>query len=399
MILISGGKIVTPEGVSQSDILIDEKSGKIAKVGVALAQSKAKKIDARGLFILPGAIDGHVHFRDPEPCYRNPATTTLATYNSKLKLAKKRCRCDYQLRFGATNSNFRAAAKSKAPSLKIFLTKTNSELYCTRASAARHFRSFPKNQPICVHAEDESRLASRSAKYSEHGKIHDKLAAQIACEFVLSQAAKTGRRVHLCHLTTAKEVDMCREHSNATYEINPAHLYLSIDDLSKLGFLGKMNPPLRDKQEQKRLWRKIGEDTIIASDHAPHLVPHKRAGAPGLPGVGTLLPLMLQAAHARKITLSSVARMCSCNPAAAFQLPGKGEIKKGNDADLVLVDMNKKWKISAKNRQSKCNWTPFEGMEVYGKIAAVYLRGKLAYDGQKVLSKPGNGCEVKAHSD
>ena len=145
----------------------------------------------------------------------------------------------------------------------------------------------------------------------------------------------------------------------------------------------------------KKLWRKIGDDTMVASDHAPHLPKQKKSGSPGLPGVGTLLPLMLQAVHARKLSLPRLARICSYNSARAFSLAGKGEIAEGKDADIVLVDMHKKWRISAKNRLSRCGWTPFEGMDVYGKIEEVYLRGRLAYDGKKVVSKAGNGREIK----
>jgi dihydroorotase-like cyclic amidohydrolase len=134
---------------------------------------------------------------------------------------------------------------------------------------------------------------------------------------------------------------------------------------------------------------------MMASDHAPHLPSHKKAGAPGFPGVGTLLPLMLHAVHRRKVSLPRLARICAYNAAQAFSLSGKGEIAEGKDADIVLVDMHRKWRIGAKNRLSRCGWTPYEGMDVYGKIEEVYLRGKLAYDGKKVLSRAGKGREVK----
>ena len=420
LIVFKGGRIVTPQGVRRADVLVDSRSGKIIRISSHILSKGARAINCHGLLILPGAIDPHVHLRDPEdtskesfstgtasalaggvttvidmPCYRNPATTTISAYNKKRAIARKRCRCDYQIRFGASEHNQKEAVRSKAPSLKVFLTDTGSELSCSYASAARHFAAFPKEKPICVHAEDDARIALRKLSYLEHEKVRDKAAAQIACEKALRLATRAGhRRIHLCHLTTAIEVDLCRKHPNATYEITPAHLHLCIDDLRDLGFLGKVNPPLRDRTEMKRLWRKIGDDTIIASDHAPHLPSQKKMGAPGLPGVGTLLPLMLQAAHTRKISMPRLVRICSYNAAAAFSLSGKGEIAEGKDADIVLVDMAKKWRISAKNRLSRCGWTPYEGMDVYGKIEEVYLRGKLAYDGRHVTSKAGNGREV-----
>lgn len=419
-LLINGGKLVTPFGISETSLLVGD-DGKIARMGPGIAANGAKIVDASGLFILRGAIDVHVHFRDPEdtsredfstgsasalaggvttiidmPNYRNPPTTTIAAYEGKRRIAQKKSRCDYQLRIGATEHNQDEAAKSGAPSLKVFMTDTRSDLHCSREAAIAHFRAFPKDRPICVHAEDWERITQRQAKYHAHEKIRDKIASRIACEFALSEARKLGRRVHICHATTGIEIEMCRRYPGATYEVNPAYLYLSMRDLKEMHGLGTINPPLRDKREQETLWNSLNDDTIIASDHAPHLLQQKMDGAPGYPGVGTLLPLMLHAVHEKRITLQDVARMCAFNPAQAFKLSGKPLFGLNADADFVLVDMKKKWKITAENRLSKCGWTPFEGKEVYGKIESVYLRGKLAYDGENVISKPGEGREVKS---
>lgn len=420
MILIKGGRLVTHEAVSLSDVLIGD-GGKISKIGRGLSAGGAKTIDASGLHILPGAVDAHVHFRDPEdrskedfstgsasalcggvtsvmdmPNYRNPPTTTLAAYNDKRAIAAAASRCDWMLRFGASENNQEEAAASGAPSLKVFLTDTRSELSCSKAAAVGHFKAFPHRLPVCVHAEDRERIVERQKKFREHEEIRDKLSSQIACEFALREAGRLERRVHLCHLTTGLEIELCRRYPNATYEVTPHHLFLSLSGTKSLGRADAVNPPLRDKREVAALWRNIGEDTIVASDHAPHLMPQKLEGAPGFPGVGTMLPLMLNAARNKRLPLQQVARMCSCNPARAFGLASKGEVSAGKDADLVLVDMKKKWKITAENRLSKCGWTPYEGMEVCGKIEAVYLRGSLAYDGESVLSKPGDGKELKA---
>ena len=414
MILIKNGKVVSPSGIVSADILI--KGEKIAKVGRQLSFSGAKVVDAAGLFILPGAIDPHVHFRDPEniskedfstgsssalaggvttvmdmPNYRNPPTTTIAAYRMKRKIASAKARCDYVLRFGASETNFAEAAKSGAPQLKMFLCGTKSELSCSRDAAIRHFKSFPKQKAVCVHAEDGERIAQRAGR---HKQVQDKLSSQLACEFALREAGRLGRRVHICHLTTALEVEMCRRYRNATYEITPNALFLSTEDLKSLRELGRINPPLRGRRESAALWRKIGPDTIIGSDHAPHLIAHKLQGAPGFPGVGTMLPLMLDAAHHRRLSLEQVCRICSFNASRAFNLPGKGSLAAGYDADIALVDMGRKWKITADNRLSKCGWTPFEGREMHGKIESVFLRGKLAYDGENVTAKRGQGREL-----
>ena len=413
-ILVKNGKIVAPDGVFGADILI--MGGRIARIAPSISVRSAKKINASGLFILPGAIDSHVHFRDPEfpqkedfssgsasalaggvtaiidmPNYHNPPTTTLAAYKEKLAIASKKSRCDYLLRFGASNTNFAAAARSGAPSLKLFLSETRSELDCGKLAALRHFASFPKSKPICVHAEDKSRISSRRRRFRSQSDIQDKLSAQLATKFALELASRNHRRVHLCHLTTAKEVSMCRRFPLATHEIAPTHLFLSQADLPELRALSKVNPPLRDRTEQKLLWRAMGNDTIIASDHAPHRISEKIEGAPGFPGVGTMLPLMLDSAYRGRLTLSQVAQMCSYNSSQAFGLGRKGRIAQGFDADLVMVDLRAKWKVSVDNRFYKCGWTPFEGRDLHGKIAAVLLRGELAYDGETVLSKPGKG--------
>lgn len=417
MILIRGGQIVSGGKIARSDVLID--GGKIVKVSRGIEENSHDVIEAGGKFLLPGAIDSHVHFRDPEstskedfssgsasalaggvtsimdmPNYRNPSTTTIAAYREKMALAMKKCRCDFLLRFGASETNFSEAEKSGAPQLKIFMTDTGSELSCSREATARHFATFPKNKPVCVHAEDRSRIAERAGKFSSQEEVQDKAGAIAACQFALEEAAKTSRRVHICHLTTAKEVDLCRLHPNATYEITPNHLFLTSADAEQMRALGKINPPLRDLQEQKALWRKLGKDTIIASDHAPHLVAHKVDGAPGYPGVGTLLPLLLDSAKQGRLTLPQVVLMACHNPAAKFGIANKGFIKAGMDADISLVDMGAKWKISADNRLSKCGWTPYEGREVYGRIEKVFLRGELAYDDGQALARPGFGIPL-----
>lgn len=416
MILIKGGKVVAPDGIFAADLLIGG-NGKIARIG-SISSSGKEVVDASGLFVLPGAVDAHVHFRDPGdtskedfstgsasalaggvttvidmPEYRNPPTTTIVAYNQKRRIVAKKARCDYQLRFGANETNFSEAAKSGAPSLKLFLG-SGGPLCCSKEAATRHFECFPKGRPVCVHAEDGERIAQRSLRFSEHEKIHDKKESQIACGFALKEAAKLGRRVHICHATSRLEVEMCRKYPNATYEITPNHLYLCTEDLKELGFLGKVNPPLRDRRERAALWKCIGNDTIIASDHAPHLLANKKEGAPGFPGVGTLLPLMLHAVHEKRLDMGRLARICSRNPAAAFNLRNKGSLAVGRDADIVLVDMRKKLRITAENRLSKCGWTPFEGKEVYGKIENVLLRGKLAYDGENVTAEKGSGREI-----
>jgi len=417
MILIKNGQIVSSAGLSRADLLID--GGKIKKIGASLCAGGADVVDAAGLLLLPGAIDPHVHFRDPEniskedfstgsssalaggvttvmemPNYRNPPTTSIAAYREKRKIVAAKARCDYVLRFGASETNQAEAAKSGASQLKMFLTDTKSELSCSPQAAIAHFKAFPKDKPVCVHAEDRDRIAERAGKFKGQSDVQDKLVSQLACEFALKESEKVGRRVHICHLTTAKEMAMCRQHKKATYEITPSHLFLSTDDLPSLAALGRINPPLRDKREQALLWRMLGGDTIMGSDHAPHLVAHKLEGAPGFPGVGTMLPLMLNAVHENKLGIEQVARMCCENPAAAFGLAQKGRLVSGMDADMVLVGMNEQWKITADNRFSKCGWTPFEGRTVYGRIRKVYLRGSLAYDGESVLSKPGSGKEL-----
>ncbi len=419
MILIKGGKLVSPDSILSADILISD-DGKIAKIGRGMRTFGAETLDASGLFILPGAIDCHVHFRDPEdtskedfstgsasslaggvtsfmdmPNYRNPPTTTLAAYKAKQAIAASKARCDYLLRFGASEHNQEEAASSGAPSLKIFLTDTRSELRCSKEAAIAHFKAFPSHLPVCVHAEDRERIEERQKKFHAHEKIRDKLSSQIACEFALREAGRLHRRVHLCHLTTGLEIELCRRYPNATYEISPNHLFLSTADLKTLGRLGNINPPLRDKREVSALWRNLNDDTIMASDHAPHLLQHKREGASGYPCTGTMLPLILNAVCEKRLTLQHVVRMCSFNPARAFSLASKGQLAQGFDADLVLVDMKKKWTITAENRLSKCAWTPFEGKEVCGKIESVFLRGKLAYDGETVISKPGKGKEIE----
>ncbi len=438
--IIKNGLVATATGMRKASILIT--AGKIAKISPSLPSRGEETIDATGLAVLPGLVDCHVHFRDPgsvakEDFYsgtcsalaggvatvidmpnNNPPTTTLEALREKRKIAQAKAVCDYALHFGATNENVAEAKKAGADnavsSLKFFLGSSTGDLLGGDAAFHAHCAQFNPKKPVCIHAEDEEMIRYKAGEYKKrfprigvkiHNVIRSPLASETAVVHALSAATESKRKIHLCHVSTQGElrqiVSFRKKGARASCEATPHHLFLSEENLGGLGNYGKVNPPLRGRQDQIALWKAIANGTVdcVASDHAPHLKEEKRKiywDAPsGVPGVETTLPLMLTAVAQKKISLQKLVQLCSYNPARIFNLKTKGEIAVGKDADFALVDLKKKHKISADKLHSRCGWTAFEGFAAVGSVEKTILRGKLAFDGENTVLKPGEGMPAK----
>ncbi|MEW6329304.1 MAG: dihydroorotase family protein, partial [Candidatus Micrarchaeota archaeon] len=372
--IIKNGKIVTSRGAARADILIE--NGKIKKIARAISGDNDEIFDARGLHIFPGLVDAHVHFRDPGATHKedfytgtaaalaggvttiidmpnyHPPTTNLRNYNEKRKIAREKAVCDYSLRFGASESNFDEVEKAHPRSLKIFTCETGSELrILALKNILAHFRNFDARKPICIHCEDQHLMDVLARKHTAdsvemHNRIRSPLCAALALSKILFLAHRAPRKIHICHVSTGGELALLRSRGkNVTCEVTPHHLFLSEEDLKKLGNFGKTNPPLRAKKDQAALWHHLHMIDIVASDHAPHTREEKeknyRAAPSGVPGVETTLPLLLDAANKKRMTLARIVQMTSSNPARIFNLKSKGALAAGKDADLVLVDLKK----------------------------------------------------------
>ncbi|MCX8163168.1 MAG: dihydroorotase [Candidatus Micrarchaeota archaeon] len=386
-------------------------------------------IDFKDKIILPGAIDGHVHFREPEaiakedfttgsaaalaggvcsildmPCYNSPPTITIGALTEKEQIAARKSLCDFGFHFGASPTNVELIKKLQPPSLKGFLTKTNSPLTLTEEDLKKHFAIYLPHLPFLVHCEDQKTIDQNKLKYSEHHKIRSIKAAVRAVKNVNLLGRKFKRRVHFCHLTTATEVSTAKSQNKKlskdlpglypnyfSCEVSPHHLFLSTADIKTLGVYANVNPPLRDKKEVAKLWKKLKYVDCIASDHAPHRIEDKENGASGFPGVQTMVPLVLDAVLNKKLKLQEAVRLFSSGPAKVFNIYYKGEIKEGYFADFIVFDPTASWQIKEEELFSKCGWSPFLKRTLKGKIYCTILRGQQAYLDGKILLKAGEG--------
>jgi dihydroorotase (multifunctional complex type) len=247
-----------------------------------------------------------------------------------------------------------------------------------------------------VHGEDEEavRLFTESRR--------PPICAELAAGRAVALARHIGRRLHLCHVSTAAEIELVtlarRAGLPVTCEVTPHHLFLSTDDEAGLGTLGMMNPPLRSPEDVAALWANLSLVDMVASDHAPHTLEEKRSAMPpaGVPGLETMLPLLIDAALSGRLSLPTVARLTSASPAGAFCLRHKGQIAAGYHADVVLLDPEAD-ALLGQRIYSKCGWTPFAGRHVQGCIRRVLLRGRDALLDGEVISQPGWGRFLAPH--
>ena len=412
---VKNGRVFTATGQMSMDIWIKE--GRIAALGGA--HRAEERIDARGMLVLPGAIDAHVHFRDPGPNYKEdwasgstaaaaggvttvidqpntiPCTMDARTFAEKLDIARHRSLVDFCLNGGAGNIEELAAAGAAAIGEIFSYEHSDESLQKILAEAGQ------AGMLASLHAEDGLIIKEKTAQLlGRHDPEVYSQARPAAAEAVAIEKALAGSdRLHICHLSSAQGQEMVafakRGEKKVTSEVAPHHLFLNIKDYKKQGTYLKMNPPLRSQADSDALWQGLRSGTIdiLASDHAPHLPEEKREDiweAPaGVPGVETMLPLMLFAVKRNLISLERLVDAVALRPARIFGLAGKGSIEKGKDADLVIVDPKSISKINADRLHSRAEWTPFQGKDaIFPQMTIV--RGSVVYDGD-ISASPGYG--------
>ncbi len=418
-LVIKNGKIVLPERTISGDILIAE--GKIEKIGKNL--SGGIILDVKGKYVLPGLIDAHVHFREPggsnkedwftgssaaaaggvscvlEMPNTQPPTVTGELLNEKRKYARRSV-VDYGFHFGASTSNIDELRRVEGiASVKFYMGSTTGSLLVeSDAILYEQLRVLAKrNIPATVHAESERMISYLTNKLRStcridaeaYSEARPNMSAAEAANRILSLTKLAGNHTHLCHVSTKEEVDILgiyRANAQVSSEAAPHHLFLTKKDYKELGTRAKTNPPMRSKEDQDALWKALMNGTIdmIATDHAPHLLDSKDWGiweAPsGVPGLETMLPLLLDAVNHDRLTLEQVARLTAENPARIFSIKNKGQIKAGYDADLTIVDMSLAKKVENDKLFTKCAWSPFAGRKLKGWPVKTIVRGNVVYD-------------------
>ena len=415
-LLIRGGTCAMPTGLAPADIGV--RSGRIAQIGDLSGATAPEVFEARGLYVLPGVIDTHVHFREPghfekedmetgstaallggvtsvfEMPNTNPPTTTRALIEDKLARAANRMRCDYAFYVGASSENIGALSELErlpgVAGVKAFLGSSTGSLLLDKEEAITNALRSGRRR-IAVHSEDEARLKERAKRAMPgdprtHPVWRDAETARRSTERVLRLARAAGRRLHVLHASTADELPLLADSRDiATVETAVPHLTLVAPECyERLGTSAQMNPPIRDEHHRSALWRAIAEGLIdvVGSDHAPHTRAEKNGLYPqtpsGLPGVQTLVTIMLDHVNAGRLTLERFVDLTSTGPARVFGIAGKGPIARGYDADFTIVDLKAKRRIENRWIASRCGWTPYDGVETTGWPVATILRGSIA---------------------
>ena len=424
-LIIRNGSCYINEDFQITDIGIKEK--KIVKIG-KIEESSKETIDAKDLIVLPGCIDTQVHFREPgstnaedlnsgsraailggitsvfEMPNTNPPTSNLIEFQKKIDLAKNRMFTNHAFYFGATPDNYNELSNLKnlvgCCGVKLFAGSSTGDLLVDKEKDIEKIFEHT-SKVVAVHSEDEE-ILNMNKKLIKDGDVHShpiwrsEECAISSTRRIVKIAERFKKKAHILHITTKQEIDFLSQHKgNITFEITPQHLTIFAPDCyEKLGTYAQMNPPIRDKSHYDRLWYGVRNNLndTIGSDHAPHLKENKEKIYPsspsGMPGVQTLLPIMLNHVNDGKLTIKQLIRLICENPIKIFNIKNKGFIKENFDADLTIIDMNKTSTIDNKNIASKCGWTPFHGKKVKGFPIYTIINGITKMKNGSILGEP-----------
>ncbi|MDB5492740.1 MAG: dihydroorotase [Phenylobacterium sp.] len=431
-LIVSGGEVVNHAGRGAADIGV--RGGKIAAIGDLSQASAGETFDAKGLTILPGVIDTQVHFREPgmewkedlesgsraavlggvvavfEMPNTEPTTTDADALADKLSRAKGRMHCDHAFYMGGTHENARFLGElERLPGccgVKVFMgASTGSLLVQDDEGIEQILRHI--NRRAAFHSEDEYRLAdrrplARTGDWTSHPEVRDAQSAIQSTERLVRIARALGKRIHVLHVTTRDEIEYLAAHKDiASVEVTPQHLTLAGPEAyERLKGYAQMNPPIRTAEHRAGLWAGVasGVADVIGSDHAPHTQEEKARPYPaspsGMPGVQTLLPVMLTHVAEGRLTLERLVDMTSHGANRLFGLADKGRLAKGYDADLTIVDLKARRTFAHDQMASRVAWTPFVGMEAKGWPMATIIRGAVVMRDDEVIA-PHRGEPVR----
>ena len=429
--LIKNAKIVNEGTIFEGDVLIENEFIVEIAESISIKSPNTKIIDAEGNYLIPGAIDDQVHFREPGLTHKGdieseskaavaggitsfieqpntiPNAITQDILEEKYQIAATKSYANYSFMMGATNDNLDEVLRTNPKNvagIKIFLgSSTGNMLVDNEATLEKIFSST--SLLIAVHCEDEDTIKHNLKKYKEeygdeipvtvHHLIRSEEACYLSSSKAIALAKKTGARLHVFHLSTAKEMDLFSNKTplkdkKITAEVCIHHLWFTNEDYTTKGNFIKWNPAVKTENDRKVLWEALLDDRIdvIATDHAPHtleekLQPYLKAPSGG-PLVQHAVIAMFEAFHQRKITIPKIVEKMAHNPAIIFQIEKRGYIKVGFYADLVIVNPGLPWSVKKENILAKCGWSPFEGYTFKSRITHTFVNGQLVYNNFKV---------------
>ncbi len=412
-LILKGGIVVNHDGVGARDVAIT--GGRIVGLGSFGASQAGEVIDCRGLHILPGVIDSQVHLREPGAEHKedlktggraavmggvtsvfempntNPLTVTAEALADKVTRATNRMYCDFAFYVGGTRDNIDQLPELErlpgSAGIKVFMgSSTGNLLVEDDTTVARILAKITRR--AAFHSEDEYRLRTRigeqkTGDVSSHPVWRDVEAARLSTERLLRLARAAGKRIHVLHVSTADELALLATNRDiASIEATPQHLTFSASDYAHLGSLIQMNPAVRQAAHRDALWRALqsGLIDILGSDHAPHTREEKARPYPqspsGMPGVQTLVPVMLDRVHRGDLSIERFVDLTSHGPQRLFGIANKGRIAEGYDADLTIVDLKRRQTIANAWIESRCQWTPYDGRTVTGWPVGTVVRGR-----------------------
>jgi dihydroorotase len=431
-LILKGGIVVNHDGEGARDIGI--RAGTFAAIGDLSRASAGETIDCKGLHLLPGVIDSHVHFREPGLTHKedletgsrgavlggvtavfempntDPTTTTAETIADKVKRGHHRMHCDFAFYAGATRENTKDLDELEmlpgVCAVKVFMGSSTGSLLIEDDAGVRAVLKTIRRR-AAFHSEDEYRLRERMHLRVEgdprsHPVWRDAQAALMCTQRLVALARESGKRVHVLHVTTKDEVEFLSLHKDvATAEATPAHLTLEAPGCyEKLSTLAQLNPPIRDAAHRAGLWHGLAQGVIdsVGSDHSPHTREEKAHPYPkthsGMTGVQTLVPLMLDHVNAGRLSLLRFVDLTSAGPARIFGIANKGRIAVGYDADVTVVDLKRRETITDGWIASRAGWTPYHGVTVAGWPLGTLVRGhKAMWEGE--LTAPSRGERVR----
>jgi len=440
-LVLNNAKIYTRKRIVEGGIAIDE--GRIFRIAREPNLPQASgKIDLKGLLLLPGVIDSHVHLRDQQLAYKEdffsgtaaaavggvtsvidmpnnkPVTMSSESLRERMGIAEKRAivNVGFYSAFPRDLSEISLIVEEGAVAFKLFLSQKIGGLDIDDDKTL--LQAFDKvsetKVPIAVHAEDRAMVERATGKLQKAGRrdVEARLEARSpqaegkAVQRTVRLLERTRARVHFCHLSSAAGlnafVDAKKDGLPVTCEVTPHHLFLSSEHLKRLKTLALVDPPLRTQKDIRALWKALRQGLIdvISTDHAPHAIEEKRAASvweakAGFPGLETMLPLLLTQVNQGHLSLSTLVRATSERPAQIFSLKNRGRLVEGNHADVVAVDMNREYEIDASKFYSKAKYSPFDGWKAKGKPVKTIVDGNLVMDEGEITAEPGTGRIIR----